>query len=165
VILLRIIVLSDTHGAIHRLNHIIKKHMNNADLFLHLGDGAKEWLEISNNYPQLNMKMVSGNCDSTVYKLPHELILNEEGYSIFASHGDLYQVKFGLDNIIQKAKEISASILLYGHTHQSFTNYQDGFYIFNPGSLGRPSNGIPSYGILDLTPNGVVCSIAKEKFL
>ena len=162
---MRIIVLSDTHGAVHRLNNIVKKHLHDTDLFLHLGDGAKEWIDLSNNYPQLNMKMVSGNCDSTVYKLPNELILNEEGYSILASHGDLYQVKFGLDNIIRRAKEISAAIILYGHTHQSFTNYQDGIYIFNPGSLGRPSCGIQSYGILDLTSNGVVCSIAEEKFL
>lgn len=162
---MRIIVLSDTHGVVDRLNNVIKKHINDADLFLHLGDGAKEWLSASNDYPQLKMKMVAGNCDSTVYKLPHELILNEEGYSIFASHGDLYQVKFGLDNILRRAKEISASIILYGHTHQSFTNYQDGIYIFNPGSLGRPSNGVPSYGILDLTSNGVVCNIVEEKFL
>lgn len=162
---MRIIVISDTHGVSHRLERVLQKHCKDADLFLHLGDGASEWETVSKKYPDLCMKIVVGNCDFNFTHLPAELLLKEEGYTVFATHGNLYQVKFGLDKIIQRARESHASILLYGHTHQSFTDYRDGIYIFNPGSLSRPQSGIPSYGILDLTEAGIVCNVVEEKRL
>ena len=160
---MRMIVVSDTHGAASRLNRVLQQRQKEADVFLHLGDGAAKWLAAQKKYPDLTMKLTAGNCDFAYCSLPHELIWDEQGYSIFATHGDLYQVKFGLDRILQRAKEIPASILLYGHTHQSFTDYQDGIYIFNPGSLGRPADGVPSYGIVDITKAGVVCHLIQKQ--
>ena len=51
-------------------------------------------------------------------------------------------------------------ILLHGHTHIPETVYRDGLYIMNPGSL-RGSYG--SYGIIDITPQGIVTNIIDRK--
>ena len=41
---MKIIVVSDTHGNEKKLENIILKHQD-ADLFLHLGDGAEEFFK------------------------------------------------------------------------------------------------------------------------
>ena len=46
---MKIIVISDTHGNEKKLENIILKHQD-ADLFLHLGDGAKEFFQIKSKY-------------------------------------------------------------------------------------------------------------------
>ena len=49
-------------------------------------------------------------------------------------------------------------MLLYGHTHNAFTDYEEGLYMMNPGSL----NGWQAtYGTLDITPQGIVTNIVK----
>ena len=42
---MKIIVISDTHGNMHRLKDVVEKNKD-ADLFLHLGDGAEEFFEV-----------------------------------------------------------------------------------------------------------------------
>ena len=51
-----------------------------------------------------------------------------------------------------------ADIVLYGHTHIAYTGYEDGLYILNPGTA-RPAGG--SYGMVDITPAGVVLNVVK----
>ena len=68
---MKIIVISDTHGNAKDLENIILKHKD-ADLFLHLGDGAKEFLQIKSIYPDLPMEIVRGNCDFEHDFLPDE---------------------------------------------------------------------------------------------
>ena len=57
------------------------------------------------------------------------------------------------------AKEAGADVLLFGHTHRPHEEYlsEEGLYLCNPGSIGRPSSGDPSFSILDILPNGSVC--------
>ena len=56
------------------------------------------------------------------------------------------------------AREQGAQVLLYGHTHQALTDYDDGLHILNPGSL---SGWRPSYGTLDITPQGIVPNVIR----
>ena len=46
---MRMIVVSDTHGAASRLNRVLQQRQKEADVFLHLGDGAAEWLAAQKN--------------------------------------------------------------------------------------------------------------------
>ena len=67
-----------------------------------------------------------------------------------------YEVKYGLSNLVAAAEERGAQIALFGHTHQAMTEYRGGLYLMNPGSLSGPSG---TYGIIDLTPAGIVTNI------
>ena len=98
-----------------------------------------------------------GNCDwgST---LPTIGEITLEGKKIFYTHGHAYNVKYSLYQIVCAARERKADILLFGHTHQPLTDYEDGLYLMNPGSLHGTEG---SYGIVDLTPAGIVTNLVR----
>ena len=84
-------------------------------------------------------------------------------------HGHRQFVNVGHQNLIYSAIEQNADIALYGHTHCKFNKYipsdelafncNKGLYIFNPGSISRPRDGIyPSYGIIEIQENGILLS-------
>ncbi len=52
---------------------------------------------------------------------------------------------------------LDTDILLFGHTHVPYTAYDDGMYIMNPGSIGYTG----TYGIVDITPSGIMTNIIK----
>ena len=54
------------------------------------------------------------------------------------------------------ARERKADILLFGHTHVPMQDYDDGLYVLNPGSLHGAN---ASYGILDITPAGIMTNL------
>ena len=105
---------------------------------------------------------VRGNCDFRCLFCDGEAQKTEEifleGRKIIATHGDLYQVKYGLENIKSLAQSRKADIVLFGHTHLAYEEYAGGenpFYLFNPGSASQ------SYGILTLSENAVLFSHGK----
>ena len=81
------------------------------------------------------------------------------GKRFFLTHGHLYGVKSDLTRVVYAARERSADILLYGHTHVPETDYEDGLYILNPGSI----HGGGTYGVADLSPAGVVLNIVRVR--
>jgi putative phosphoesterase len=157
---MRIVVISDTHKKYLNLEYIISKE-NKADLFIHLGDGENEASQFAEVLKD-KFIFVRGNNDfASIYPSEGEIIA--EGKRIFFTHGHNYQVKYGFDRIIAKAKSNKADILLFGHTHQAMRDYQDGLYIMNPGSAGLYSQGAPSYGVVEISRAGVVLTIVNFK--
>ncbi len=160
---LRIIVLSDTHTDYWHLSQIVHKHAD-ADLFIHLGDGEEEYHLLCQNFPDYapRFRYVKGNCD---YGSPEPLertIPLPYGHCIFACHGHKLGVKMGIDGLLHRAAEQNCDIALYGHTHIQHCTYQDGIYIMNPGSASCPRDcRAPSYGILDVTPQGIMTNIVS----
>ena len=75
---------------------------------------------------------------------------------VLMMHGHTHGVKGGVGGALCEAKRQGARVLLYGHTHQPENRYlpEEEIYLFNPGSIGRPHDGIPRYGLLDILPNG-----------
>lgn len=159
---MKIVVVSDTHGAFFKLKAIVDKHLRDADMFIHLGDGSKEFEEIQLCYPEQSYLGIQGNCDYTL-DVPYAQVTELAGKRIFSTHGHLYGVKGGLDRLKETARQHHAHIVLYGHTHQNFTGYEDGLTILNPGSLARPRSGLPSYGIIDLSSSGILTNIVEVK--
>ena len=109
-------------------------------------------------FPEKMIVGVRGNCDFDSL-LPWEEELSVEGKKIFFTHGYTYQVKMTLYNLECAARDRKADIALYGHTHQAEIEYRDGLYLMNPGSL-HGSYG--TYGIIDITPAGLVPNIVKN---
>lgn len=160
---MRIIVISDTHTDYWGLNKIVQRNPN-ADLFLHLGDGEEEYRLLCRNFPEIAPKFryVKGNCD---YGSPEPLELTLDltaSHRIFACHGHKLGVKYGTDDLLQRAAELNCNIALYGHTHVQHCTYENGIYVMNPGSASCPRDcRPPSYGFVDITPQGVVTNIVS----
>ena len=83
-----------------------------------------------------------------------------QGARIFYTHGHLYSVKTELGGLLQAARELDANVVLFGHTHQPLCTYREGVHLLNPGSLGYPGEQGRTYGIVDITPQGIACFLA-----
>lgn len=147
---MRIIVTSDSHRMKRALYEIVEKHLDDADLFINLGDGADDAEDAMLLYPQIKMECVCGNCDFSSV-LPLYKTITCAGKKIFFTHGHIFGVKHGYEEIMQKAKEENADICLFGHTHVPYTQYLDGIYYMNPGSVM-----CSSYGVIDITDKGIM---------
>ena len=121
-----------------------------------LGDGEDDFDMVLNAYPHIKYERVCGNCDwGSNY--PDKMEIEFAGKKIFFSHGHPYNVKFAYENIIAEAKKRGADIVLFGHTHNQYTEYQESLCIMNPGSV---ANG--DYGVIDITPKGDIMLIKEN---
>lgn len=154
---MRILVVSDTHGDAYSLQRALDAQPN-AEVIIHCGDGKGEFQYLKDRYHDKTVVGVCGNCDfgST---LPTTGTITVGGKTIFITHGHLFQAKLTYTNLVYAAREQKADILLFGHTHQAMTDYEDGLYMMNPGSCG---GYFATYGIIDITEKGdVVTNIVK----
>lgn len=157
---MRILVVSDTHGDEGALWRALEAQPA-ARTVIHLGDGVREAEDMAARFPEKTFYIVRGNCDfrSAAGHLPY---VREEvcgGKRLFFTHGHLYDVKSDLYRIGCAARERQADVLLFGHTHRPLATYDDGLYLFNPGSLF----GGGTYGVLDITTAGVVMNVVEVR--
>ncbi|MBQ9531714.1 MAG: YfcE family phosphodiesterase [Eubacterium sp.] len=152
---MRLVVTSDVHKRTSALFDIVERHIDNADLFINLGDSANEIEELLMVYPDLKIECVAGNCDfSSTYPLTK--LLNCAGKQVFITHGHPFYVKHGYEVLKQKAKSVKADICLFGHTHFPITEIDDGIYYMNPGAVCDYS-----YGIIDIVDSKVMAYNTK----
>lgn len=148
---MRILVLSDSHRNNINLFSAITEEPT-AEVVYFLGDGANEYEEAKYIYGKNQAFIgVRGNCDMGSF-LPQRDIRTVCGKKILATHGYLQNVKFGLTDLQLEAVSEHCDIALFGHTHSPESIYKDGIYYFNPGSIGEGK-----YGVIDITPGGVIC--------
>ena len=165
---MKLLVFSDVHGRSDRAKDVILLHRD-ADAVLFLGDGLREVERLSFDRPHLTPISVRGNCDGfsflgTNTDTPTERMLAFGKLKVLMLHGFTpYDAKYGTLPLIAYAARRGADILLYGHTHQQEEQYlpegsdvgggiclDHPMWIMNPGSLGRPSDGVPSYGLVQI---------------
>jgi hypothetical protein len=147
---MRIVVTSDVHLRTANLIDIVERHMEDADLFINLGDSEDEVDSLLQLYPNIKMERVAGNCD-WYSKLPAVKIIEVAGKRVMFAHGHTFMVKHGYQAIEQRAREEKVDICLFGHTHVPYEKYDDGIYYLNPGAV---CDG--SYGIVDIVENGII---------
>lgn len=155
---MRALVISDSHGDYTNLRTILLSQ-SKAEVVFFLGDGSDDIEEIRHSFPEKMFVMVRGNCDWG-NKLPIEQFFTLEGKKIMLTHGHAYDVKLTYNRIINTAIYNECDVLLFGHTHTPITIYEDGLYIMNPGSAHGYN---ATYGILDITPQGIVTNIVHLK--
>lgn len=146
--------MSDSHTAFSRVLDIVE-HNKNADLFIHLGDGEDEFDRVAECYPDKAFLGVRGNNDWHSQK-PVVDFITLEGIKIMFTHGHMFSVKWGLDQLIREGVAQDARLMLYGHTHVARKDYMDGRYIINPGSVADGSMTDAGYLVLDLTDKGIM---------
>lgn len=152
---MRIVVTSDSHGRANYLFEIIERHLDNADLFINLGDGEHDVDTVLELYKNIKIERVAGNCDFGS-SLPQYKTITFDGKKVFFTHGHPFYVKHGYEMIRQKAKKEDADICLFGHTHTPMVEYNDGKILMNPGAVRDGS-----YGIIDITVKGIMAYNAK----
>lgn len=128
-----------------------------AEALIFLGDGERDLDTVESYYHSLpNVIKVAGNCDFSS-SLPLLRVVTLGGKKIYCTHGHAEHVKYGTDELLLRARQEGADIvLLYGHTHTGVTCYDDGLYIMNPGSI-RDGH----YGMIDIVPGGIMLNEAK----
>ncbi len=151
---MRIIVFSDSHNNYFALRDIVQVHPT-VGVFVHLGDGEREFEYLCANFPFKELFCVRGNGDLGSLS-PTEDVIQLGGKRIFITHGHTYGVKRGLDELKRRAGELRADLVLFGHTHVAMTEYDSktGIYYMNPGSVSFPQNSPASYGVVDITDAG-----------
>jgi len=151
---MKILVIADTHGNHFAPVKIIEE--TGAEMLIHLGDDIKDAL-IMETLVDIPVIKVPGNCDPRAIE-PRELLETIADRKIFITHGDRYSVKSDLHRLVEKAKELKASIVLFGHTHNPLIQNLDGVLLINPGTLMTASDS-KSYAILSVTPFKVSAEI------
>lgn len=151
---MRIIVFSDSHGRSDVLVDIMRFHPS-AAYYLHLGDGEADARRLIKMFPYKKIIHICGNCDLASTSDQQLFMKLARGYKLFAAHGHNFGVKFSLSAIKAEARKKGADILLFGHTHEPVSFYEDGMHIMNPGAAMNRR-----YGIIDITPSGVMANNA-----
>ena len=151
---MKIVIFADSHREYQKLKNIVEKNLD-ADLFIHLGDGEHELRDMEREHPDKKFVFVKGECDYGVHDTEKVIDLNT--CKIYCTHGDLHGLQSGLDSLIFDAKKNGCKIALYGHTHFYRTEFIDGVYIMNPGSIDSPRGHNPaSYGIIQIDDSGKI---------
>ncbi len=168
------LVLSDSHGRRDRVDAVLSMH-GDARGVLFLGDGIRDLSPTAITADGKLFAGVRGNCDSiflgfSEYTYSDELLLCLDEYTVMMLHGHTKSVKSGLSRCVRYAAERGADVLLYGHTHIPEESYLpagtelDGYvlsrpmWIMNPGSLGAPEEGKPSFGLLQIQRGQILLS-------
>ena len=156
---MRILVMSDCHGALRNAERAIEAHPDIKKVF-YLGDGADEAAGLQAFYGDRTFYIVSGNCDpfSSFQNFGETVI---EGKRIFYTPGHRYSVKYGTDTLYETARNRGVDLALYGHTHIAKEEYRDGIYLVNPGALSHPREGGAGYAVIDVTSKGIVTTFMK----
>ena len=147
--MMRILVISDTHGELKNLKRILKED-NEFDLCVHLGDYENSKADIM-QLLNCSVEFVQGNNDYD-YGEAKEKLIDIGGYKVFMTHGHRYRLFMGVTNLLYAAQERQADIVMFGHVHSPCVENYGDILVINPGSLSRPrqANRKPSYIIMTI---------------
>lgn len=172
---MKILVLSDSHGASHRIERVLSLNKD-YDAVLFLGDGLTDLYSV----PSSGVISVRGNCDMSYLwkegaKAPAEQMMTFDGFKFLMVHGHTLSVKSGIESAMRYAYGSGADVLLYGHTHVRCERYfpeesefcgivtDRPMYAFNPGSIGEPRDGAPSFGVIEIRNGQILFSHGELK--
>lgn len=150
---MKILVVSDSHGAVDALEKVIEANIHVVRHVFHLGDGCEDMDIFICRYPEVSFHVLQGNCDMFSLRgasFPDKLMVDVGGKKILAAHGHKYSVKTSYDRICYAALEAGADICLFGHTHNQTGFEYEGIHFLNPGAIYQGGKG-PNYAIIDLS--------------
>ncbi|MEG2096817.1 MAG: metallophosphoesterase family protein [Pseudoflavonifractor sp.] len=156
---MKILVFSDSHGALDPMRHVTAQERPNR--ILHLGDMVRDAIELADACPNIPVEYVRGNCDYYDAAAPLQTILMAGGKRLLMTHGHAYHVKLGMSAAVAAAREAQVDVLLFGHTHEGLCQRDNGLWVMNPGSI----RGLfrPSYGLITIEDNVLTCQLREYK--
>ena len=157
----RVIAVSDSHGALSNLREVIRlaSGKGKIDTFVFLGDGLSDFEEAKSDLlyhsPQARLITVRGNNDFGS-DAPMLDTFSVYGRIFMATHGHTYRVKYSLDRLSYAARELNATIALYGHTHLSRMEEAYGIWMINPGAVCNASSARSAYAEILVAEDGTL---------
>lgn len=151
---MKILVLSDSHGAIAPMEQAVER--TDPHLILHLGDCWRDGEKLQRSFPKIPVQQVPGNCDFR-FGEPAEHLLCLDNFRILMCHGHTYGVKQSLTAAGFAAEEQNLDLFLFGHTHRPLVDWRGKTLFLNPGSIGDRR---PTYGVVTIENgklNGSIC--------
>ena len=150
---MKILVLSDSHGAVSPMEQAVEQ--TSPDLILHLGDCWRDGERLHDRFPSIPLEQVPGNCDFRPTE-PAERLLELRGKRILLCHGHTYGVKQSLVTAGFAAEEQQLDLFLFGHTHRAYCQQlEDGLWVMNPGTSRS------SYGTILIEGGEIQCSLTR----
>lgn len=158
---MRILVISDSHGRVTEIEKAIEAQPEAKHIFF-LGDCVSDVEDLTYIYHDRVFHIVSGNCDyASLYKSTDITVVG--GKKILFTHGHPFYVKNGVSALAKYAQDEKADLVLYGHTHTAKTEYADGMYFVNPGSVYSGREKGRSYAVVDISEEGIMPIIIPIK--
>ena len=162
---MKIGVISDTHilNNTDNLPSEIFNHFKDVDLILHAGDLIN--ISVLDQLRQVtpNVEAVSGNMDSvqTRAMLPEKKIIKANGLNIGLMHG--WGAPFGVrKRIWNELRNDNLDVIIYGHTHQPESVYENDVLFLNPGSpTDKRFAKVNSIAVLTINNGKPVAEIIK----
>ena len=152
---MKLLVFSDSHRSLRGMRDAAE--LEQPDYVLHLGDLEEDARLLGQEFPQLAVASVAGNCDGFVFS-PLQKLVTYADTRILMSHGHIWSVKGGYSGAIAAAHKCDAHILLFGHTHLPYCQQQeDGLWVMNPGSIRDSGN----YGVITLEDGTIRCELKR----
>ncbi len=136
-------MLSDSHGYISSMERAVEAIKPN--YILHLGDCVRDADKLSQLYPGIPLIGVPGNCDYAP-EMEAEKLIELGGVRILMMHGHTRGVKSTILSAVYAAREATADVLLFGHTHEPLVDNDNGLWILNPGTIGAGFRS--TYGVI-----------------
>ena len=161
---MKILVLSDSHAGLSFMRRCIDAVR--PDRVIHLGDYYDDGLPMAEEYPEIPMLLMPGNCDK--YRCPPGTteIRTEQigGVDFYMTHGHRSNVKLYLGKLLADARACRADIALFGHTHEAYLEKEeDGLWVMNPGTSGSWSG---SAGLIEIRDKAITaCRILRQSDL
>lgn len=159
---MKILVLSDSHSALSFMRQCIETVK--PDYIIHLGDYYEDACAMAEEYPDIPLIQVPGNCDR--YRCPpfaQEIEIRKiDGVNLYLTHGHRHMVKQRMDMLLRDARKSRAAAALYGHTHIADCYQEaDGLWVLNPGSCGYYGGSV---GLMETNHGKIVnCRIIRQE--
>lgn len=154
----RALILSDSHGDLKSIQKALD-FFGDVEYVFHLGDYASDASYIA-EHSRAIVRSVRGNCDF----IAEDPYFDEEvicGNRIILTHGHKLNAKYSIERLYYYALEHEAKAILFGHTHVAMTQFVDGIWLVNPGSVSDPRAGERSAALLLIGEYGIVPKIVR----
>ncbi len=143
-------VFSDTHSCTALAVEAVRRCR--PELIIHLGDYARDAQTIHEEFPEIPMYSVRGNCDIGS-DAPDTDVVPMGPVKVFITHGHLYNVRYGdCTRLVYAAMEAGAKIAAFGHTHEALYEEMGGLTVLNPGTAGMGRR--LTWATIDVAENG-----------
>jgi putative phosphoesterase len=154
---MKLLVMSDSHHNV--MNMLIAVKETEPDAVVHLGDNISDAVELQQNIPDTAVYMGAGNCDPRSLG-QEEMFITIENIKMLMTHGHKYGVKTGLSRLLDRAINLGADIVLFGHTHIATWRQELDVTLVNPGQMKfNTESQRASYCILNVNDGVFECEI------
>ena len=152
----RIVAISDTHAKdISALPKALLTEISEADIVVHCGDYTSITLLKALQALAKRFIGVYGNSDTIDIRqeVPKKMVFDIDGKKIGVIHPHWGGEPFGIEEAI--AKEFhNVDLILFGHTHDAWTDTINGVILLNPGQAYSASMEKATAGIITVGAKG-----------